>query len=64
MQIFLWWNQVQTPMSWGIFIVCARLAQLVRSLTTNQEAPGVQYLAWLRVELSMTFHHTDREQGR
>ena len=39
---------------------CARLAQLVRFPTANQEVP-----AWSRVKLLMTFfRHTVRGQGR
>ena len=42
----------------------ARLVQLVRSLTANQEVPG-SVLAWSRVELWVTFfRHTIRRQGR
>ena len=43
--------------------VCARLAQLVRSLTANQEVPG-SISSLSRVELWATFfRHTVRGQG-
>ena len=44
--------------------MCARLAQLVRSLATDQKVPG-SVPCQVEVELWATFfHHTVRGQGR
>ena len=48
-----------------IINLCARLAQLVRSLTANQKVLGSEFPAWSRVKLWPTFfRHTVRGQGR